>query len=114
MIKNGKEKTESDFYIVSELCQNGELFDYVYKANGLSENICRQLFKQILDAVDAIHSEGIAHRDIKMENVLLTEDLRAQLCDFGFGNHMAFLEDQVLMTKSVTPDFLAPELHGGI
>jgi len=49
-----------------------------------------------------------------MENVLLTEDLRAQLCDFGFGNHMAFLEDQVLMTKSVTPDFLAPELHGGI
>jgi len=45
MIKNGKEKTESDFYIVSELCQNGELFDYVYKANGLSENICRQLFK---------------------------------------------------------------------
>ncbi len=60
-------------YVALELVENGELFDYIAMLRGepLSERICRFYFKQLLSAIHHMHTNGIAHRDLKLENILL-------------------------------------------
>jgi len=80
----GQQVTEDEaFYIVSELAHNGEAFGYVCANNGLDDKIARGLFTQILDGVEYLHSKGIAHRDLKLENVFLDSNCIAKIGDFG-------------------------------
>ena len=79
-------KEEVD-YIVTELTKGGDLFDFIIgsEEQKLDEDIARIYFKQILNAVAHCHQHGIAHRDIKMENILLDETKQnIKLIDFGF------------------------------
>lgn len=68
-------KGDPTFYIVSELATNGEAYDYVEAAEGLEAKYARQLFGQLIGAIDVIHSKGVAHRDLKLENCFLTKDV---------------------------------------
>lgn len=52
-------------YMALELAPNRELFDFVAHGGYLPENIARYYFRQLLDALQYIHSSGIAHRDMK-------------------------------------------------
>lgn len=62
---------------------NGEAYDYVEAAEGLPPRFARQLFKQLLGAVALIHSKGIAHRDLKLENCFLDNEVQVKVADFG-------------------------------
>lgn len=67
----------------------GELFDYVALENGaFSEKICRHYFKQLLMGVHYLHSNGICHRDMKPENILLDEEYNCKIIDFGFATDL--------------------------
>ena len=57
-------------YIAQELISGGELFDYVNQG-AFSPQICRYYFKQMLIGLHYLHSNGICHRDLKLENILL-------------------------------------------
>lgn len=71
---------------VMEYCAEGDLFGLVSKkylndAQHESDRLC--LFKQLVQGVNYLHSNGIAHRDIKLENLLITKDSKLKITDFG-------------------------------
>lgn len=71
---------------VMEYCENGDLFTLVNKkylkgADREKDRLC--LFKQLVTGINYLHSNGIAHRDIKLENLLITNECRLKITDFG-------------------------------
>ncbi len=55
-----------------EVCGGGDLLTYVRRRRKLKEDAARFLFKQIITGLAACHAKNVLHRDIKLENVLLT------------------------------------------
>jgi calcium/calmodulin-dependent protein kinase I len=77
---------ESDWYVVTELAPGGELFESLVHHGSYSERQASLLLEQIASAVYHLHERGIAHADIKPENILLTapDDIDGiKLVDFG-------------------------------
>ena len=72
---------------VMEYCGHGEMYQYIEAGLFINEHWTRGdrlcFFKQIIRGVDYLHSHGIAHRDIKLENMLLTADGSVKISDFG-------------------------------
>lgn len=69
-----------------EQCTGGTLLDLLYKKEKIVEREAGKVALQLLEAVLALHVNGIVHRDIKLENVLLagnSSDLHVKLVDFG-------------------------------
>ncbi len=68
---------------VMEYCQQGDLLSLVRRRHlKTGDRLC--LFKQVLRGVSFMHDHGIAHRDIKLENILMTNDGCVKIADFGF------------------------------
>lgn len=79
-------ETDKTLYLVMEYINNGEVFEYLVKNGRMKENIARQKFRQIVSAVQYLHSKNIIHRDLKAENLLLDANLDVKIVDFGFSN----------------------------
>lgn len=73
---------EKRVYLVMELCGGGSLADYVH-IKPLSEELARFYFKQMMDAVAYCHEQGVCHRDLKLENLLLDDEGTVHISDFG-------------------------------
>lgn len=80
---------EKHFYLISEFCEGGELFDRIKKVKFFSEQIVAKYMFQILSAVLYCHSRNIAHRDLKPENILFVSnnDEQLKLIDFGVSSN---------------------------
>lgn len=63
----------SDFYIVTELVQGGELFDRIVSKSHYTEKEARDLIKTLLETLAYLHESNVVHRDLKPENLLLTK-----------------------------------------
>lgn len=106
--------------MVMEWASCGELFEYVQRRKRLREDEARLVMRQIVDAVQCIHEAGFVHRDLKLENVLLTEGMRVLVTDFGFAApFMVELGEKLtskqgewkrLTTSCGSPCYAAPEL----
>ncbi|XP_055642446.1 testis-specific serine/threonine-protein kinase 3-like isoform X2 [Toxorhynchites rutilus septentrionalis] len=77
-------ETTMRFYIVMEYAENGSLLQLIRKEKSLSEERAKSYFKQLIDAVEYIHSVGVVHRDIKCENIVFDQRFTLKLIDFGF------------------------------
>lgn len=78
--------SETKIFMVMEYCHGGELLDYITK-NGKMDDKNPQtirIFSQIIEAIAKCHENNFTHRDLKLENILLTKDLDVKLIDFGF------------------------------
>ena len=76
-------------HLVMEYMHGGEVFSVVDRHGRMAEDYARQIIKQIASALAYVHSKGIAHRDLKLENLLMNEDFtRVILTDFGFGAYV--------------------------
>ncbi|KRZ67397.1 Maternal embryonic leucine zipper kinase [Trichinella papuae] len=106
-------ETERKYFLVLEYCTGGELFDYIVKKDGLPEPEARHFFRQIVAAVVFVHEQGFAHRDLKPENLLLTDDLRLKLIDFGLCAKPEYGLQDSLNTCCGSPAYAAPEIISG-
>lgn len=77
-----------------ELCQGGELFDFIAQTGRFEEPVARYYFKQLLDGLEYLHNNGISHRDLKPENVLLDDQFNLKIADFGFASATAHNESR--------------------
>ena len=68
-----------------DLAHGGELADFITTNGKLTEKESRRLFRQLVSAVDHVHSANIVHRDLKLENILLDRNRNVLLTDFGLG-----------------------------
>lgn len=58
---------------IMEYLEGGELLEYISEKKKLTEEEARYFFKQIIDAIWYCHKEKLIHRDLKLENILLTD-----------------------------------------
>ncbi|KZC13366.1 Calcium/calmodulin-dependent protein kinase type 1 [Dufourea novaeangliae] len=97
-------------YLVMELVTGGELFDRIVEKGSYTEKDASGLIRQILEAVDYMHEQGVVHRDLKPENLLYYsphEDSKIMISDFGLSK----MEDSGIMeTACGTPGYVAPEV----
>lgn len=70
-------------YYVMEYVEGMTLTEHVRRQGGLDLGELRHIFRQLMDAVEAIHGQDLLHRDIKPSNVMLEPGLRVKLIDFG-------------------------------
>lgn len=103
-------RTKNNYYLVFEFCENGDLERYLRKHTEipLKEEIVQKLIYHISDAVRELHKMNIAHRDIKLANILLTKDFVVKLSDFGFAK--ASNSGMLMETYCGTPMNMAPEI----
>lgn len=107
---SGKEKNID--FIVLELAEGGEVFDFVAISGRFEGPLARYYFKQFMEGLAYCHQQGITHRDLKPENLLLDHEFIMKIADFGFAGPIAGRDGLGnLRTKLGTLNYMAPEIH---
>ena len=107
--------TPKQILIIQELVEGISLRDYynreIRNQKGISEHksmIFKKIFKQIFEAMNYLHKHHMAHRDIKLENILMTKDYVIKIIDFGFGMYNP--ENKLQNFFCGTPNYMPPEI----
>uniref|UniRef100_A0A7S3KWC2 Protein kinase domain-containing protein n=1 Tax=Euplotes crassus TaxID=5936 RepID=A0A7S3KWC2_EUPCR len=106
-------------YLVMEYVKGTSLDKFIEENGALSEEESLRILKQLISAVKELHSNGYAHRDIKPQNIIITEDKNLKLIDFNISKRMksgSESDDEECKFKSIfftqisSPKYSAPEL----
>ena len=98
-------------YMVMDFVEGQTLLDVVTTRGPMSEKEAVNYIAQAADALDTIHKASFLHRDIKPENLMVTQDGRVFLVDFGTARAFAFGETKQ-MTAMLTPGYAPLEQYG--
>ncbi|KAH7521114.1 hypothetical protein JRO89_XSUnG0110700 [Xanthoceras sorbifolium] len=102
--------TKSKIYLVMEYASGGELFAKVLRRGRLTESAARRYFQQLVSALHFCHQNGVAHRDVKPQNLLLDQNGNLKVSDFGLSALPEQLKNGLLHTACGTPAYTAPEV----
>jgi serine/threonine protein kinase len=102
---SSKGKSNDVYCIALEVAAGGELFDFISMTGAFTEDVTRYFFHQFIDALEYLHENGISHRDLKTENILLDKHFNLKVADFGYASVQGSNKTQV-----GTPDYMAPEV----
>lgn len=90
------------------------MFRLIHETEGFTEKMARFYFRQIIQALHYLHKEGIAHRDVKTENIIIDKDYNIKLADFGFScRYIGNNKKKIPMNTDImvgTPKTSAPEI----
>jgi len=108
-------ETGSHYYIVIELCSGGDMYDYLERRDfRIPEKRGWELASQLAGAIFYLHSFNIVHRDLKLENVMMTDDSETSIpkvVDFGLS---AMVDPSTGAKESVgTVAYASPEIFIG-
>lgn len=105
---------EDRFYLVMELIEGKSLSEVIEEAEGgVPEQQVLSWMEQVLDAVDYCHSQGVIHRDIKPDNIIVTPEGHVYLVDFGIAKSYDPTGKTTLGARAVTPGYSPLEQYGG-
>lgn len=96
------------YYLVEEFVSGGQMLDYIIAHSRLREKVARKFARQLTSALRYLHANNVVHRDLKIENILLSEQGHVKLVDFGLAN--LWSPHRALRTFCGSLYFAAPEL----
>lgn len=94
--------------ICTEYCSGMTLMKFLEINQTLNEDTIMVIVNQIMDAMCYLHANNIVHRDIKLENIMITKKLKIKICDFGFATF--FRENQKLKDSCGSTQYCSPEI----
>ena len=97
-------------YVVMEYADGGSLLDYVRRRKKLAEPEAARFFHQMCRGLDYCHRNGVVHRDVKLENVLLDAGENVKLIDFGLSAVFSPGDGKKLKVHCGSPSYAAPEI----
>ena len=96
-------------FLMMELFTGGNLQDHLASHVRLGQDEARNIYGQIISGLGHIHSRGVVHRDLKLENIMLDKTrTRVAITDFGLSTRSR--EGEFLDTRCGTEEYAAPEL----
>jgi len=98
------------YYLITELCTGGELFDEIAKKSNFSEKGAAIIIEQILEAISYCHSKSIVHRDLKPENILIDSTNKNNIKVIDFGTSQKMKPKQKMSQAFGTSYYIAPEV----
>ena len=101
---------DEDFCLIMQMASKGQLYTIIKRLKRLDQRTAAQYMREVISAIKYLHTRNppIIHRDIKPENILLDQEGRCKLADFGWSN---FEEGNKFRdTYCGTPEYLAPEM----
>ncbi|KUI69937.1 Protein kinase kin1 [Cytospora mali] len=101
-------RTNYHWYMLFEYVNGGQMLDYIISHGKLKEKQARKFSRQITSALDYCHRNSIVHRDLKIENILISKTGDIKIIDFGLSN--LFSPRSHLKTFCGSLYFAAPEL----
>jgi serine/threonine protein kinase len=101
-------RTNYHWYMLFEFVNGGQMLDYIISHGKLKEKQARKFSRQIASALDYCHRNSIVHRDLKIENILISKTGDIKIIDFGLSN--LFAPRGHLKTFCGSLYFAAPEL----
>ena len=102
-------ETKIIIYLIQEYIEGKEFMEYLNKKGKLSETDACKYFHQIISGLEYLHQCGIAHRDFKPENILLTNNNQViKIIDFGLSN--IYKKGELLKTACGSPCYAPPEM----
>ena len=109
-------QTENFIFLIQEYVPNGELLHFLENPENmnLTENHICKIYQQIISGIEYLHEIGIAHRDLKLENILLNRDKNIKIIDFGLSNKYNKENGELLQSSCGSPCYAAPEMIKGI
>ncbi|KAI1107983.1 kinase-like domain-containing protein [Nemania sp. NC0429] len=111
---------DDSLYMVLEMCKKGVVMkiDLDQQADPYDSQNCRTWFRDLILGIEYLHAQGIIHRDIKPDNLILTEDDVLKIVDFGVSEMFEKSHEMMTSKSAGSPAFLPPELcqirHGGV
>ena len=90
-----------------------DLISVIRSQGGLSEDLCRHYFKQILKALNYMHYKGVAHKDIKPDNIMVDCNNDVKLIDFGFASPIENCYSINHKRREGTVEYMTPEMNEG-
>jgi len=105
---------EKRYYIITDICKGGELFDDLKERGCFGEKEAALLIRHVLSCVCYCHQNNIVHRDLKPENILLESNKEYdQIKIIDFGTSVKVTADEVIPEKIGSPYYIAPEVLRG-
>ncbi|KAF3706536.1 putative serine/threonine-protein kinase SgK494 [Channa argus] len=104
-------QTQRHLYIMCDYCSTGDLYTYWQMIGQFTEDTVRVFAAELACALGFLHDNGIIHRDVKMENILLTDNGHLRLADFGLSRRLE--SGGRAFTICGTIQYMAPEVLSG-